>query len=172
MPLVRCREPFDDPAWWFAVKLDGFRAVAFVNRGRCHLVSRNGHVFKSWPSLCDAIARSVRAKSAVLDGELVALDDAGKPQFYDRMFRRSDPYFYAFDLLVLDARDVRELPLVQRKRLLRRVVPRRSDRLRYLDGLVGRGVDLFRAVCELDLEEIVAKRLDGIYDPTATSGGR
>jgi len=61
------------------------------------------------------------------------------------------------------------LPLGQRKRLLRRVVPRRSDRLRYLDGLVGRGVDLFRAVCDLDMEGIVAKRLDGIYDPDATT---
>jgi bifunctional non-homologous end joining protein LigD len=70
---------------------------------------------------------------------------------------------------MLDGRDLRDLPLVQRKKALRRVVPRRADRLRYLDGVVGRGVDLFQLVCERDLEGIVAKRLDGIYDPAATT---
>ena len=169
MPLRRVREPFDDPAWCYAVKLDGFRTVAHVDRGECHLISRNGHTFRSWPTLCTAVAKSLRAENAVLDGEVVCLDAAGKPQFYDLMFRRADPYFYAFDVLMLDGRDVRDLPLVQRKKALRRVVPRHADRLRYLDGVVGRGVDLFRTVCDLDLEGIVAKRLDGIYDPAVTT---
>ena len=105
----------------------------------------------------------------MLDGELVCLDDDGHPNFNALLFRRSDPYFYAFDVLMLDGRDLRGLTLVQRKRHLRRVVPKRADRVRYLDGVVGRGVDLFRAVCELDMEGIVAKRLDGIYDPNATT---
>src|SRR5690349_18433926 len=79
------------------------------------------------------------------------------------MFRRAEPIMYAFDLLALDGRDLRDEPVLARKRALRRVVPRRADRLRYLDHVVGRGVDLFRAVCELDLEGIVSKRADGVY---------
>ena len=76
---------------------------------------------------------------------------------------------YAFDLLALDGVDLRDQPLGERKKALRRVVPRRCDRLRYLDHVVGRGIDLFRAVCEQDLEGIVAKWKDGIYDPAATT---
>jgi bifunctional non-homologous end joining protein LigD len=73
MPLRRLREPFDDPRWLVEAKVDAFRAIAFVDRGRCRLVSRNGHVFKSWPSLCTDVAQVVRAESAVLDGELACL---------------------------------------------------------------------------------------------------
>src|SRR5206468_11940480 len=57
----------------------------------------------------------------------------------------------------LDGRDLRDLPLLERKRALRRILPRRGDAVRYVDHVRGRGVDLFRAVCELDLEGIVAK---------------
>ena len=110
MPLRRVREPFDNPAWWFAVKLDGFRAVAFVDGGECRLVSRNGHTFRSWPRLCGDVAKNLRAESAVLDGEVVCLDDDGHPNFNALLFRRADPYFYAFDVLMLDGRDVRDLP--------------------------------------------------------------
>jgi len=150
------------------VKLDGFQALAFVERGRARLVSRNGRVFARWPALCDAIAIAVRSESVVFDGEVVCLDAAGKPDFRALLFRRAEPVLYCFDLLMLDGQDVRQLPLLSRKRELRRVIRRRSDRLRYLDHVVGRGIDLFQAVCELDLEEIVAKRRDGIYDPAAT----
>jgi bifunctional non-homologous end joining protein LigD len=116
-----------------------------------------------------AIGAAVRARAVVLDREIACLHHDGRPDFNGLFFRRSAPVFYAFDCVWLDGRDLRARPLVQRKKALRRVVPRRADRLRYLDGVVGRGVDLFRAVCELDMEGIVAKRLDGIYDPTATT---
>jgi len=169
MPLLRRREPFDHRAFLYELKLDGFRALAFIDRGRAHLVSRNGHQFKAWPTLCDAIATTIRAGRAILDGELVCLDDDGRPQFKELLFRRAEPVLYAFDLLALDGRDVRGLPLLERKRMLRRLIPRRGDRLRSLDHVAARGVDLFRLACEHDLEGIVAKRRDGIYDPGATT---
>ena len=168
MPLRRAREPFDDPGWLYELKLDGFRALAHVDRGQCRLVSRNGHTFKGWPGLATAIATAIRAESAVLDGEVVCLDADGRPDFKAPLFRRAVPVLYAFDLLMLDGQDVREKPLLARKRLLRRVLPRRSGQVLYLDHVAGRGIDLFRAVCEMDLEGIVAKRKDGIYDPDAT----
>src|SRR5262245_57468067 len=102
MPLTRVREPFDDPAWIYEPKVDGFRALAFVDRGRCRLVSRNGHSFKGWPGLATAIATSNRAESAILDGEVVCLDADGRPNFKALLFRRAEPVLYAFDLLMLD----------------------------------------------------------------------
>ncbi len=169
MPLLRRRDPFDDPAWFYELKLDGFRALAHVDRGRCRLISRNGHTFRSWQALSGAVATQLRAGSAVLDGEIACLDDDGRSDFHALMLRRAEPYFVAFDLLMLDGEDLRAAPLVQRKQALRRVVPRGAERLRFLGHVVGRGVELFRTVCERDLEGIVAKRRDGIYDAKATT---
>jgi bifunctional non-homologous end joining protein LigD len=93
----------------------------------------------------------------VLDGELVCLRADGRPNFMALLGRQAPAYFCAFDLLALDGEDLRDRPLLERKRRLRRIVPRRSDRLRYVDHIRGRGVDLFRLACERDLEGIVAK---------------
>jgi bifunctional non-homologous end joining protein LigD len=64
-----------------------------------HLVSRNGNTFKSFPDLCKALARDLRDRRCVLDGEIVCLDSQGKPQFRDLLFRGAEPVFYAFDIL-------------------------------------------------------------------------
>jgi ATP-dependent DNA ligase len=82
-------------------------------------------------------------------------------KFYNLMRRRSPQHYYAFDILWLDGKDVRPLPLIERKRILRRVVPSQPSPLRYADHFHGRGVDLFRLVCESDLEGIVAKLKNG-----------
>ena len=81
----------------------------------------------------------------------------GRPEFYSLMRRRGPQYFYAFDVLWLNGRDLRGLPLVKRKQILRRVVPKHPAPVLYADHFEGRGVDLFRAVCDMDLEGIVAK---------------
>src|ERR1051325_10168014 len=86
------------------------------------------------------------------------------------MRRRTPQHFYAFDLLWLNGRDARALPLLERKRLLRRrIVPPQPSPVLYVDHIAGRGVDLFRAVCEQDVEGIVAKLASGRYDPNATT---
>jgi bifunctional non-homologous end joining protein LigD len=169
MPLVRRREPFDDRGWVFEPKLDGFRALAFVDGRESRLVSRNGNTFRSWPMLCQAIATTVRASTAVLDGEVVCLASDGRPDFRALLYRRAAPVFYAFDALFVDGDDLRDRSLIERKRVLRRLIPRRGDLLRYVDHVIGRGCDLFRVACEHDLEGIVAKRKDGAYAPDATS---
>src|SRR5207237_342075 len=101
---------------------------------------------------------------AVLDGEIVCLGPDGKPEFYKLMRRRSPQHFYAFDILWLDGRDLRHVPLLRRKRILRRIVPLQPAPVLYADG-----VDLFRNLCEMDMEGIVAKRKDGLYTPEETS---
>jgi bifunctional non-homologous end joining protein LigD len=99
MRLLRIPEPFDHPDFIFEPKVDGFRALAYAERHRCRLVSRNGHEFKSWPQLAEEIAHAVRAKRAVLDGEICCLDSDGRSNFNALLFRREWPYFYAFDIL-------------------------------------------------------------------------
>lgn len=165
--LARVPEPFDHPGWLFELKWDGFRAVAYIDGGECRLVSRNGKIFRSFATLPGAVAAALDRHDAILDGEIVALDASGRAQFYQLLYRRAEPFFYAFDCLWLDGRDLRGLALAERKTILRGLVPRQPTRLLYVDHVVGTGVDLFRAVCEQDLEGIVAKRIDGPYDPDA-----
>ncbi len=73
------------------------------------------------------------------------------------MFHRGEPHFYAFDLLWLDGSDLRDLPLVERKAALRKLIPRKSSSVLYLDHISGKGVELFEQCCKLDLEGVVAK---------------
>jgi bifunctional non-homologous end joining protein LigD len=111
---LRVREPFDHPESIFEPKLDGFRALAYIENGLCRLVSRRGHVYKAFPNLAAALAATLDGRSAILDGELICLGRDGRPLFYDLMFRRAQPVFYAFDLLWLDGQDLRDLPLLER----------------------------------------------------------
>jgi bifunctional non-homologous end joining protein LigD len=90
------------------------------------------------------------------------LDPEGRPQFYDLLRRRGDAFFYAFDLLWLDGRDLRPLPLVDRKAQLERSVPADS-RLLYTWYLEADGTGLFAAVCQKDLEGVVGKWKHGPY---------
>ena len=98
------------------VKLDGFRALAFIESGSCRLVSRKAQVYKSFSGLCQSLGHL--PYEAVLDGEIVCLDCGGCPQFDSLFYRRGEPNFYAFDVPYLDGRDLRGAPLVERKRIL------------------------------------------------------
>jgi bifunctional non-homologous end joining protein LigD len=163
MPLVPITEPFDHPDWLFELKHDGFRALAHVRGHLCELVSRHGFTLTKFSLLAEEIAHSVRAHDAVLHGEIVCLAPDGRSRFYDLLFRREWPHFVAFDLLSIDGTDVRGRPLLERKRRLRRLMPRIESRLIYLDHLEQRGDALFEAVCAHDCEGIVAKWKHGTY---------
>jgi bifunctional non-homologous end joining protein LigD len=169
MPLVRIPEAFDHPNWPFEIKHDGFRALAVIEGHTCRLVSRHGHVFAKFGLLAEEIAHSVTAMHAVLDGEIVCLGPDGRSRFYDLLFRREWPSFYAFDLLQLEDDDLRQQPLIARKRHLKRILPKSDSRLLYVDHVVGRGVDLFHEVCERDLEGIVGKWRKGGYETDGVS---
>ena len=167
MRLSLRSKPFDSDDWIFELKQDGFRALAFIEDGTCRLVSRNGHTFRKFGELCANIAGSIRAHNAVLDGEIVCLDSTGRSVFNDLMFRREgDCYFYAFDLLFANGEDVRGLPLIDRKRRLRKLIPRKPSSLLYVDHVERRGCELFASICRMDLEGIVAKRKDSLYRAT------
>ena len=147
------------------LKYDGWRALEYVDGGKCGLVSRNGNAFKRFPELCAAIGTAVQT-TAGLDGEIVCMGPDGKPQFYELMRRRVVPTYCAFHILWLDGRDLRSTPLLERKAILKRLV---RPPLLYVDHIEGRGVDLFKAACEQDLEGIVAKLANGRYEPVETT---
>src|SRR5262249_34534355 len=115
------------------------------------LVSRNGHRFRRFDALANTIAAAVRGRRVVLDGEIVCLGPDGRSLFDALFYRRSEPYFYAFDLLALDGRDLRRRPLLERKRELRALLARRRGRLRYLTHVRRAGIALYQLVCDHEL---------------------
>jgi bifunctional non-homologous end joining protein LigD len=168
MPLARFDVPFEHPDWIFEPKLDGFRAVAYVEGGTCQLVSRNRNAFKTFVELAQAIGEELSGRSAILDGEIVRPGPDGRPMFYELRRRRGPFCFYAFDLPWLDGRDLRGLPLSERKALLRKLLPRKPHAVVYVQPVTS-GTDLFRVICEQDMEAIVAKQASAGYTPDATT---
>src|SRR3954468_9306711 len=169
-------EPFSSDEWLFEIKWDGYRAVAFIDRGTVRLVSRNQNEFTpEFPELQE-IASRVGAKQAILDGEIVALDEKGRPSFSLMQQRsgltlgpkrrgrdKSVPIvYYAFDLLYADGYDLMRVDLEKRKDLLKSMLET-SELVRYSDHVVGQGAELYEAAREQKLEGIVAKKRNGCY---------
>jgi bifunctional non-homologous end joining protein LigD len=102
-------------------------------------------------------------ENAVLDGELGTTDGLGRTVLQALMHRSQQIRYFAFDLLWLDGRDLRSLPLASRKQQLKRILPARSAHMLYVDHTKGAGIELYRLACQLDLEGIVAKRADSPY---------
>ena len=163
MTLGRAPEPFSHPDWIFEVKWDGFRSLVRIEQGKYRLISRKGNEFKSFRTLNESLLTELKVRSAVLDGEIVCLNDDGKPEFRDLLFRRGEARFVAFDLLFCDGQDYRYSPLTERKHVLRSILPKSSERVLYCDHIEGNGESLFRIACENDLEGIVAKKKGDPY---------
>jgi len=116
MSLRLVREAFDDPAYVFELKHDGFRAVCYIKNGECRLVSRNLRNLR-FESLQKTLAR-LPVRDAILDGEIICLDQNGVSQFNALFERGKEPVFYVLDLLWLDGTDLKELHLIERKNRL------------------------------------------------------
>src|SRR5271165_6503543 len=153
-------KPFDNADWVYETKWDGFRLIAEVKRGSVRLFSRNGIEVTVRYS---AIAQALRAigNPCVIDGELVALDAKGRSRFQLLQNALQDEatrlQYCAFDLLFLDGEDVRRLPLLDRKRLLKLLLPR-SKLLRYSAHIKEKGIAAFAKAKREGLEGVMAKR--------------
>lgn len=161
----------EGPEWLYELKFDGYRAL-LVKTGRAvQLRSRNDKDLAGmYPGIC-AAGRALQADRAILDGEVVALDPAGRPSFQALQHRSAHPghtiLFYAFDLLQLDGRDLTGRPLDERRALLPGVAA--GSGVLLSEELSGTLPDIIAAVRELGLEGIVAKRRDSRYVPGTRS---
>jgi len=159
------KQPFDDPDWLFDVKYDGFRALLYIERDGCRFVSRTGKPLDRFTLLGAEVATVLAVDDAILDGEVIAADAAGRPQFYDLLRGRLASAYVAFDLLWIDGVDLRPKPLSERRAVLRGVLPEGSPTIAEVVSVEGRGCELFELMCTHDLEGIVAKRLSDSYGP-------
>jgi len=164
---TRIAAPFDHPNFVFELKHDGFRAVAHIENGKCELVSRKNIVYKSFTRLAWIIAK-LPVENAILDGELVCLDNDRRSVFLDLRRRRRDACFYAFDLLWLDGKDLRALTFLERKRRLRQRVRGRAGFL-FAEHVPTTGCELYQVICREDLEGIVAKHKLAPYVTSPTT---
>jgi bifunctional non-homologous end joining protein LigD len=174
------REPFDDEAWIFELKWDGHRCLAALGE-TTRLTSRTARdVTGQFPEFHD-LHRQLVARNAVVDGEIVAFDQDGRPSFQrmqDRFHRSPEELarhrgrvpiqFLAFDLLWLDGEPLLELPLADRRARLAEVLVPRDD-VRISEAVEGRGMAFFHQIKGLGLEGVVAKRLASQYRPGTRS---
>lgn len=144
--------------WVYELKLDGFRALLEIQNGVARFTSKNSNHMRRFDALAATLARSLGVRSAILDGELLVLGDSG-PDFRALFFSRRRPSYAAFDLLWLNGRDLRSLPLWRRKNALRKLVAKTP--IGYVDSVTDPA--LYAVVSQRDLEGIVAKRRTDPY---------
>jgi bifunctional non-homologous end joining protein LigD len=160
--------PFSNPDWFFEPKWDGYRAICFLQNGSVRFESKNRKsLTQRFPDL-RSISKSIKAETAIIDGEIVALDKKGLPCFAGLRSGKAAIecaiVFYAFDLLYLNGDDLTQTPVIERKAILKRILPARyTGRVRYTEHIVGDGERLFQELEKRKLEGMVAKRSDSLY---------
>lgn len=163
MKLTRRQTAFTRSGWVFELKYDGFRGVAYIHNQSCKIVSRNGLTFTRFSGLARSLPPLIMADEAILDGEIVALDDQGIPRVDALTRGEGRAVFAAFDLLWLNGEDLRSKPLLERKALLRERMTSGANWTLCVSHLEKQGEALFREACRLDLEGIVAKPAGAAY---------
>jgi bifunctional non-homologous end joining protein LigD len=173
MKALRVRElPVGD--WLYELKFDGYRALAFKAGKEVRLVSRNRISFnKNYPHLIESL-KLLAAKNVVIDGEIAALDENGKSSFqllqsYGSA-KRTPLVYYAFDLLFLDGADLRSRPLIERRKLLAKVLQKAPENIRFSQELQGNKEELLQVARQFQLEGLIAKRPDSLYESGRHSG--
>ena len=160
-------KPFDDKGWVCEVKWDGYRALAFMNKGKVELKSRNGKSFneKFYPIYDHLREWNIHA---IVDGEIVVIGDNGVSHFGDLQNWKSEAdgelVYYVFDILWLDGKNLMDLTLLERRTILENRMPV-DDRIRLSKLFTESGTEFFKAAKKNGLEGIIAKKADSIYIP-------
>jgi bifunctional non-homologous end joining protein LigD len=159
--------PFDDDDWLFEVKWDGFRALAFIQDKKVELKSRNKLNFNNkFPEIVEELKKI--KSTVILDGEVVVIDAKGKSHFQLIQNYKSQQNntlcYYVFDILYKDGTDLRDLPLIERKNILKKYLEQLSlPMIRYSDHVVAKGKAFFKAAVKENLEGIIGKKLSSTY---------
>jgi bifunctional non-homologous end joining protein LigD len=157
---------FDSKDWIYEIKWDGYRAIAECNFNKVELYSRNNISFnKNFPTIVESL-RSLGVQ-AILDGEIVAVDEHGMARFdliQNHQSKAGKIIYYVFDILYYNGYDMTSLPLSERKTILKKILPDLPD-VRYNDHIEGKGKQFFMRAKKEGLEGIIAKRADSLYQP-------
>lgn len=165
-------EPFDNKDWTYEVKWDGYRSIAYINKGIVELSSRNNKSFteKYYPVVNTMKDWSI---NAVLDGEILVIGKDGKANFGALQNWRSEAdgelVYYAFDLLWYEGKDIMGLPLLERQAILKEILPTNDDHVRLSQVFTASGLEFFEAAKKMQLEGIMAKKTSSTYHPDARS---
>ncbi|WP_100375384.1 DNA ligase D [Chryseobacterium geocarposphaerae] len=165
-------KPFDDKDWAFEIKWDGYRAIGDIRNDEIRLYSRNGMDFsKSFKKIADAL--TIQKHDMIVDGEIVAYDDKGKPNFQwlQRIAEKNTDLvliYQIFDLLWLNGHSTENLSYLQRKELLKEALVE-NEIIRYHDHILEKGKDFFQAAENMGLEGIIAKKADSEYKENTRS---
>ena len=176
---VLSESPPEGAEWLHEIKFDGYRILARIRAGKVQLITRNG---KDWTAKFPGVARALsklKADSAIIDGEMVVLDEKGRSDFQalQGVLKHTEkeprePIYYAFDLPFCDGFDLRQSPLLERKEKLQQILNQSNlaPRVNFSDHVLGNGRAMVDKACRMDLEGIVSKRVDAPYvsrrDPT------
>lgn len=163
-------KPPEGEQWLHEIKFDGYRILVFKDGSKITLKSRNN---KDWTSSFPALVNSIRQlpfKQIVMDGEVVVLDDKGRSDF--QLLQNAlneetqkDFFYYLFDLIYFEGFDLKKLPLIERKAILKNLLSIKIPFLYYSDHIIKEGHELYHHSCAFALEGIVSKKLDGVYIP-------
>ena len=161
-------EPPEGPEWVHEIKFDGYRIQALIENENVRLLTRSG---QDWTDKYQTIAaelKKVAAEDAILDGEIVALDEKGRSDFQELQIAMKSKNshnlkYYVFDLLECEGEDYRPKPLIERKKKLRSILPKKSSEINYSEHLNTDGKKMLAASCEQGLEGIVSKQKDSPY---------
>jgi len=164
-------EPFDKEGWMYEVKWDGYRALAFVENGKVELSSRNSKSFneKFYPLYEELQQWNF---NGVIDGEIVSINENGAADFSSLQGWRSEAdgqlIYYVFDILFHDEKDLTQLPLNERRIILKNILPE-SENIRLSQDFETNGIEFFEVARQLSLEGIMAKKEDSLYFPGTRS---
>jgi len=165
-------KPLDEPGWLYELKWDGYRALSYINNGKIDIRSRNNKSFnETYYPVYNALKQwDVKA---VVDGEIAVVDENGFSDFADLQAWRSEAdgqlMYYVFDLLWLDGVDLMQQPLIERRNLLRSIMPPDDGIIRLSENFDASGAELFAATHKIGLEGIIAKKSDSKYVPGTRS---
>lgn len=159
-------QPFDSKDWIFEIKWDGYRAIAEVNGSKILLYSRNGLSFyDKYPVVVQELQKMKH--TAVLDGEIVVFNEQDRPDFQKLQHYQENLHlpihYYVFDCIEADGKRLTDLPLLERKKILKKILPGRNAVIKYSDHVKEHGKDFFKEVSSNDLEGMIAKRASSLY---------
>jgi DNA ligase D-like protein (predicted ligase) len=169
MLCLAVKELPEGRGWEYELKLDGYRGLGLKTHGHVRLFSRNGRDFSlRFPKVTHAL--EALPDETLIDGEIVAVDESGRPSFSSLQNLDRAPMFYAFDLPILAGESLMRRPIDERRSRLRKLIKQLGDPIRFSETFVASATEMIAAVREQGLEGVVAKRRDSLYEPGRRSG--